>query len=63
MNPHPQRLPPVDEDLMARALTLAERSNWESNATAAGALREEALKLWAAAHQVRRDTMYRRGRQ
>jgi len=58
----PGRLPPVDRELMARAMTLAERSNWESNATAAAELREQALRLWAEAHQARRDAMYARGR-
>jgi hypothetical protein len=57
------RLPSVDEQRLCRAITLAARSHWESNATAAAALREEALKLWAAAHQARRDAMYLRGRQ
>ena len=59
----PDRFPPVDRDLMARAMTLAERSNWESDSATAASLREEALKLWAAAHQARRDAMYQRGRQ
>ena len=59
----PDRLRPVDRDLMARAMTLAERSIWESNATAAAELREQAMMLWAEAHQARRDAMYRRGRQ
>jgi len=59
----PDRLPPVDKDLMARAMTLAERSNWESNPAAAAELREQAMALWAEAHQARRDAMYRRGRQ
>jgi hypothetical protein len=59
----PDRLPSVDEQLLRRAITLAEPSHWESNATAAAALREEALKLWAAVHQARRDAMYLRGRQ
>ena len=59
----PDRLPPVDRDIMARAMTLAERSNWESNATAAAELREQAMALWARAHQARRDAMYLRGRQ
>jgi hypothetical protein len=58
----PDRLPPVDRDLMARAMTFAERSNWESDATAAAELREQATQLWAEAHQARRDAMYRRGR-
>ena len=57
----PDRLPPVDRDLMARAMTLAERSNWEFD-TAAAELREQAMQLWAEAHQARRDAMYRRGR-
>jgi len=48
---------------MARAMTLAERSNWESNPAAAAELREQAMALWAEAHQARRDAMYRRGRQ
>jgi hypothetical protein len=58
----PDRLPPVDRDLMARAMTLAERSNWESNPAIAADLREAALQLWAEAHKDRRDAMYRRGR-
>jgi hypothetical protein len=59
----PDRLPPVDRELMARAMTLAERSNWESNATAAAELREQAMALWAEAHRDRRAAMYLRGRQ
>jgi hypothetical protein len=35
----PDRLPLVDRDLMARAMTLAERSNWESNAASGHAER------------------------
>jgi hypothetical protein len=58
----PDRLPPVHRDLMARAMTLAERSNWESDATAAAELREQAMQLWAEAHRDRRDAMYARGR-
>ena len=58
----PDRLPPVDRDIMARAMTRAERSNWESNAAAAAELREQAMQLWAEAHQARRDAMYLRGR-
>ena len=46
---------------MARAMTLAERSNWESNAATAAALREQAMELHQQAHQARRDAMYRRG--
>ena len=55
-------LPPVDRDLMARAMTLAERSNWETDATAAAELRKQAMQLWAEAHQARRDAMYAWGR-
>jgi hypothetical protein len=58
----PDRLPPVDRDIMARAMTLAERSAWESNPAKAAELREAALQLWAEAHQARREAMYRRGR-
>jgi len=58
----PDRLPPVDRDLMARAMTLAERSNWEPDATAAAEMRGQAMRLWAEAHQARRDAMYLRGR-
>jgi hypothetical protein len=57
----PDQLPSVDEQLLCRAITLADRSHWKSNATAAAALREEALERWAAAHQARRDAMYARG--
>jgi hypothetical protein len=58
----PERLPPVDKDIMARAMTLAERSAWESDPTKADAQREAALQLWAEAHQARREAMYLRGR-
>jgi hypothetical protein len=47
---------------MARAMTLAERSNREFDATAAAELREQALDLWAEAHRDRRAAMYARGR-
>jgi hypothetical protein len=47
---------------MARAMTLAERSDWESNTAIAAALREQAMELYQQAHQARRDAMYRRGR-
>ena len=56
------RLPPVDRELMARAMTVAERSNWESNPTIAASLREQAMELYQQAHKARRDAMYRRGR-
>jgi hypothetical protein len=42
---------------MARAMTLAERSNWEPDATAAAEMRGQAMQLWAEAHQARRDAM------
>jgi hypothetical protein len=58
----PGRLPPVDKELMARAMTLAERSNWESDAATAASLREQAMDLYQQAHKTRRDAMYRRGR-
>jgi hypothetical protein len=38
---------------MARAMSLAERSNWESDAATATALREQAMALWAEAHRDR----------
>jgi hypothetical protein len=57
----PERLPPVDRGIMARAMTLAERSAWESNPAKAAELREAALQVWAEAHADRRDAMYRRG--
>src|SRR5215469_17785908 len=38
------------------------RRHWESDATAAAELREQAMQLWAEAHQTRRDAMYARGR-
>ena len=56
------RLPPVDRELMARAMTLAERSNWESDSATAASLREEAMELYQQAHRARREAMYRRGR-
>jgi hypothetical protein len=58
----PGRLPPVDKELMARAMTLAERSNWESDAATAASLREQAIDLYQQAHKARRDAMYARGR-
>jgi len=59
----PERLPPVDRDILARAMTLAEKSAWESDPAKAYALRQAALELWAEAHQDRREAMYVRGRQ
>ena len=38
-------LPPVDRDVLARAMTLAERSNWEPDPAKAAALREAAREL------------------
>jgi hypothetical protein len=58
----PDRLPPVDEQMLERALTLAEASHWETDAAKASALREHALLLWAHAHEARRRAMYERGR-
>ena len=62
MNPRPQPLPPVDRDILARAMTLAERSAWESDPVRADELRRAALELWAEAHKARRECMYLRGR-
>jgi hypothetical protein len=55
-------LPPPDPELLKRALTLAEASRWESDQLKAHALREQAMILWAEAHQARREALYRRGR-
>jgi hypothetical protein len=43
-------------------MTLAEKSAWESNATAAAELREQAMALWAQARRDRRTAMYLRER-
>jgi hypothetical protein len=56
-------LPPVDKNILGRAMTLAERSNWETDPVKAAELRQAALQLWAEAHAARRDAMYLRGRQ
>jgi hypothetical protein len=58
----PNRLPPVDEDLMRRAMALAEKSAWESDATTAATLREQAMALYQQAHRARCEAMYLRGR-
>ena len=58
----PSRLPPIDEDLMRRAMALAERSAWESDAATAATLREQAMELYQQAHKARREAMYLRGR-
>ena len=55
-------LPPVDRDILARAMTQAERSNWEPDPAKAAALREAALELWAEAHRDRRTALFQRGR-
>ncbi len=56
------RLPPVDEQILQMAVAVAEASHWESNPASRKLLEEQALRLWAAAHQARRDAMYQRGR-
>ena len=61
MNAH-DRLPPVDKDIMQRAMTLADRSARELDPIKAAALLSAALTLWAEAHQARREAMYLRGR-
>jgi hypothetical protein len=58
----PNRLPPVDEDLMRRAMALAEKSTWESDAATAAMLREQAMALYQQPHKARREAMYLRGR-
>jgi hypothetical protein len=58
----PDHLPAVDRDIMARAMTLAEMSDWEADPVKAAALREAALTLWAEAHKARHEAMYARGR-
>lgn len=58
----PNPLPPVDELVLQQAIAAAEASHWESNPTARKLLEQQALLLWAAAHQARRDAMYQRGR-
>ena len=55
-------LPKPDPELTRRALELAEASRWESDGFKAELLRQQALALWAEAHQSRRDALYRRGR-
>jgi len=59
----PDRMPPVDKDILQRAMTLAERSARELDPIRSAALLSAATELWAAAHQARRDAMYLRGRQ
>lgn len=56
-------LPPVDDQTLQEALATAEASLRETDPVIRGLLEEEALRLWAAAHQARRDAMYARGRQ
>jgi hypothetical protein len=56
------RLPPVNEALLVKAMALAEASHWERDATKAGQLREHALLLYQRAHAARREAMYARGR-
>ena len=62
MNRAPGRLPPVDRELMVRAMTLAERSHWESDPVTAASLREQAMDLYQQAHRAQREAMYQRGR-
>ncbi len=54
----PDRLPPVDGQILQRAIAAAEASHWESDPTARMLLEEQALALWAMAHQARRDAKY-----
>ena len=58
----PERLPPVDEGLLRKAIAAAEASHWESNPEARKRLEELALAWWAEAHAARRAAMYQRGR-
>jgi hypothetical protein len=55
-------LPPVDEAMLQEALAVASAAHREKNPTIKGLFEEQALALWAKAHQARRDAMYQRGR-
>lgn len=56
-------LPPVDEQTLAEAFAVAQAANRETNPVIKDLLEEQALALWAKAHQARRDAMYRRAAQ
>lgn len=58
----PDTLPPPDQALLDRAFRIAEASQRETNPTIRILLEEEALGLWALAHEARRTAMYARGR-
>ncbi|HEY6257193.1 MAG TPA: hypothetical protein VIY51_15525 [Xanthobacteraceae bacterium] len=55
-------LPPVDEQMRAEAFAAASAARWETNPTIKVLLEEQAMALWARAHQARRAAMYQRGR-
>jgi len=58
----PRTLPPVNQATLEEALTVAEASFREPDPDVRAILEEQALDLWRAAHQARRDAMYARGR-
>ena len=54
-------LPPVDQDTLNEAYAVAYAAFREGDPEVRKVLEEEALRLWAAAHQARRNAMYRCG--
>ena len=47
-------LPPPDEKLLAKALVVAEASQWATEPTARSQMERQAFALWIAAHDTER---------